>query len=362
MKHLLLLNGLAILAVVSNHAASWVYTAMFYWTERFSSILSPYYGQVGSFVYYVLAIFRHLTIFSVPSFLLVSGYFVAYAARGDQNRLNWKTIRARLKNLLPPYVTWSLIVFIFNALLGSTYTPSQYIEMLLTGGAVGAYFFVPLLAQFYLFSPFITKLTRHRWWILLALAGGLQIGSLVLDYLRRIDPGIYPDIPTWLFARSAIYFPLGVIYGFHHQSIKKWLGKIKRFLLIMLGITALLTLVEQEYLYRNHYLVYGATAGTISSTLFTISAIFTYLSFDNRVIPYSNKLNLIASKSYGIYLSHPLILLIMAKIVYNFTPGLLAYPLLFFLALIAGGVGIPIALMDILRKTPVKSAYRYLFG
>ena len=47
-RKLFLLNGLAIQAVVANHASGWGITAMFWWAHRYLPVESPNFDQLGS--------------------------------------------------------------------------------------------------------------------------------------------------------------------------------------------------------------------------------------------------------------------------------------------------------------------------
>ena len=149
----MLLNGLAILAVVLNHASGWGYTAMVYWADRYRPVISPNFDQVWGFGFYGLIIISQLTLFSVPAFLFVAGFFIAYASRADPRGLSWKTVQSRITKLLIPYLIWSVFIFAENALQGRVLSVADYVLQLITGGATGAYFFVPVLFQFYLLSP-----------------------------------------------------------------------------------------------------------------------------------------------------------------------------------------------------------------
>lgn len=110
-KRLFLLNGLAILAVVCSHATGWGSIAMSPWADRYRLVVGPDYDQTGTLPYYMLLAMKCLMPFSVPAFLFVSGFFVAYAARGSQSALSWKMVIVRLRNLLVPYLIWSVVIF-----------------------------------------------------------------------------------------------------------------------------------------------------------------------------------------------------------------------------------------------------------
>ena len=95
-RRLYLLTGIAIFAVVLNHAAGWGFTSMFWWVNRYSSLTPPNYDQVGSLSYYFLVVLKQITTFSVPAFLFVSGFFVTYAYKGVDHQS--KFILKRLQN------------------------------------------------------------------------------------------------------------------------------------------------------------------------------------------------------------------------------------------------------------------------
>ncbi len=149
-RRLLLLNGLAILGVVVSHAAGWGQIALLdlNWTNRYLPATVTGEAHIGSFTYYVLLIVRQLLVFSVPAFLVVSGFFIAFAARGSQVGLSWKVVRARLYSLLIPYLIWSVLIFIGDALTHQVYTPGEYVMRLLLWGATGPLYYVPMLCEF----------------------------------------------------------------------------------------------------------------------------------------------------------------------------------------------------------------------
>ena len=148
---MLLLNGLAILAVVSNHAAHTGPLTMFWWTFRYiPGSVVPNYDQFGSVTYYALIAVIKLSSFAVPAFLFVSGYFVSVVSRGHQATVSWKWVRAAILHLLVPYLIWSLATFFINWFQSCldecvVYSLDQYIKALLTGGAQNAYWYVLLI-------------------------------------------------------------------------------------------------------------------------------------------------------------------------------------------------------------------------
>ena len=91
---------------------------MFWWTDRYSPVSIPNYDQLGSPPYYIFLIIKQLTVFSVPAFLFVSGFFVAYAYRSKETSLNWGMEKKRIINLIIPYLIWSAVIFIGDSFQG----------------------------------------------------------------------------------------------------------------------------------------------------------------------------------------------------------------------------------------------------
>ena len=364
-RRLLLLNGLAILAVVSNHAVVWGFLAMFWWVDRYRPVAVPNYDQFGTVPYYFLVGVSRLGAFAVPAFLFVSGFFVAYAARGDQSAPKWKIMVVRLKILLIPYLIWSAVIFAGDALQqGKILAPTEYLTRLAIGGAHPVYFYVPLLCQFYLLSPLVVGIAKSRWRLLLLTSALLQLGVLCLRYLNLF--GV--EIPTLraatdlLFPMYAFFFAAGLVLGFHLQELKERLARLKWRLLAALIVLGWLTAVESEVVYRLSGIRRGAGPTTIPASLYAAAFIFCFLAFHRTSIPVSKEIYWLGGASYGIYLLHPKVLEFSAKAMQKFVPWILAYHVLFQLTLVVLGVGGPLLFMTLVAKSPARRAYRYLFG
>lgn len=374
---LLLLNGLAILAVVIHHAAHTAPLPMFWWTFRYSPDAAvPNYDQFGTVTYYVLIAIMKLTFFAVPSFLFVSGFFISFISRGHHSTLSWKTIRVRIVQLLVPYLVWSLATFFINWLQSclddcTVNSLGQYIIILLTGRAQVPYWYFVLICQFYLLSPFIVALAKTHLRLLLLLTALAQVCGIMVIYLGLfvyVPPIAYVIFDGRLFPRDVIYFVFGIVAGLHLPVLKQWLARFKWFLLAVLIISAILSLIEAELIYRitgggYNYLSHirgGYT--TVPMTLHIFMVILCFLAFENFNYPFSKTLYQLGPKSYGIYLLHMIVMQPTPKIFYHLTPWLLAYQTLYQPALIAISLGIPLLFMTLVAKSRMRGTYRYLFG
>jgi len=363
-RRLYLLNGLAILAVVCNHAAGWGFMGMFYWADRYRPVTVPNYDEIGTLSYYALLAIKCLTSASVPAFLFVSGFFVAYLARGSQSALNWKTVRVRLKNILVPYLIWSIVVLVIDALQGVTYTPAGYVVRLVLGGAHPAYFYIPLICQFYLLSPLVAPIARTRAAMLLVASALLQLGALSLGYLVLFGvkiPALQAAMEL-LFPMYAVFFSLGIVAGFHLGQLKQWLVRARWGLLAAVIVLGALAMIESEVVYHATGIRRGGGPGTFSTSLYSVAFILCFLAFYQVSIPFSKKIYGLGSASFGIYLLHPKVLEFAARATKKFAPWILAYQILFQPVLITLAVGAPLLFMTVVAKTPMRRFYRYLFG
>lgn len=362
-RRLFLLSGLAIVAVVCNHATSWAYIAMFSWAPRYRPVPGPTYDRVGSLAYYGLVAMEKLTVFAVPAFLFVSGFFIAYAARGSQSALNWKMVRVRVVNLLIPYTIWSMVIFMGNALQGIKYTPGEYVDKLVFGKAVGAYYFVILLGQLYLLSPWMVWMAKTRWKLLLFGTGLVLLSIMGWSYWQLFEGAPPPlDLPISLLSRYDFFFALGIVYGLRTVQFKQWLGRSRWSLLVAVIALGTLAIIESEGLYRLTGVYWRNSAMTLPTNLYTLALILCFLAFDEVTIPFSKAFYYLGSKSYAIFLMHGKVIELTARILYHISPWVLGYQSLFMPVVVLSAIAGPLLFMEIVVRSPAKRSYRYLFG
>ena len=367
---MLLLNGLATVFAVILHSVYWVLTAMIWWTDRYQpEAVVPNFDRVGGPGYYVLFLIEPLVAMGVPAFLFISGYFVA-TTTGEQGRtLTWKIVVARIVNLVPPYLIWSTAAVSLQIIDGQRYSVLSLLWKLLNGGVTAPYYYVPVLIQFYLLSPFITQLARRHWKWVLAVTGLIQLVQVLLHNFFLVDPDVFGSTATWVriiinwhLIGLAFWFALGMVVGFHVSKFKQHLALLKRPLVIALPLLLTLALIEGEALRQLSGRYWISGTANLFSGLFALTALLSFFAFDNTPIPYTARLSQIGAKSYGIYLIHVLVLEVTARMVYHVVPGLLAYQILFQPLLIVAGLGIPLVIMEIVKRSPIRRYYAYMFG
>lgn len=369
-RKLLYLNGLAILGVVLFHAAGTGFIAMFSWSHRYLAEGVSAASQIGSPSYYGLRFFEQIAVFSLPAFIFVSGYFVSIQA-GRSGNIGWPSIRSRIKSLLIPYLIWTLVVIFLGLVEGKRYGAGQLAAMLLTGSTNPVLYFVPLIIQFYLLAPVFVSAARKNWKALLVVTLLLQILVITLQYPRFLgaDPSwsmtLENLVPKWLFLGRILWFPLGIIIGFHSEAVGKFLARYSTWLLAGAALLVPLGMIEWEIFFRLSGEAWLPHRETYLDTIYSIVLIFGILGLQNKRLPYLAPTSNVGAKSYGIYLTHAIFIEYTARIIYVVAPALLAYQIVLQPIFILVGLGGPLLLMSFMDKIPIsrlRRSYAYIFG
>jgi len=367
-RRLLILNGLAAISAVIYHASGWGFTAMFWWTDHYLSVSVPDFSQMGGVSYFALRLIEQIVIFAIPAFIFVSGFFIAFATGKDQQTVSWKVVGARIKNLVIPYLIWTFGIILLNIIQGQQYTLGKLIQDVALGKAAPPYYYVPLIVQLYILSPLLIRFGRSYPRTLLAITALIQLSVQSLQYLSILQIDFFSsDIiqiitASWFFLGYIFWFTLGIVIKFNLRSIKILLERYKW---ILLGIALVLIpvgMVEWELILHHSTEAWIATQPTIIDELFALAFLLSFLAFDKVFIPFNKNISEIGSKSFGIYLSHSPVLEYASRGVYHLAPWILGYQILFQPILIILGLGIPLAAMKIMERSPARRFYSYIFG
>jgi probable poly-beta-1,6-N-acetyl-D-glucosamine export protein len=367
-SRLLYLNGLAALGAVMNHASGWGFTAMFWWTNRYRSVDVPNFDELGSAAYYTLRGVEQAIVYSIPAFLFVSGFFVAFASGRDRSGPSPRVLWSRIKGLLVPYLIWSTVLLVIEAGQTGVYDPLRYLERLATGRIVEPYYYIPLLVQLLLMSPLIVWGVRFHWKATLTIAILIRAAVTLARYPVSLGwefpatTWIYLHTPGWFFPRGMPWFVLGVFGGIHLDTFKGWLRRLRPALpWLALGLGAV-AFVEWEAIFRLSGRAWIPPRITMMDALYAGAAVLAYLAYDTLHLPLARHISELGARSFGVYLLHAPVQEFVSRTTYHVAPGLLAHQLPFQLLLIASGLAVPIAAMKLVNRTPAKKYYTYLFG
>lgn len=365
-KRLLSLNGVAILCVILFHAAGWGFVALLSWAERYGAVPNE---QVGTGAYYVLRVIEQLIVFCIPAFLFVSGFFIAFATGRAHKTVAWHVVGIRIKDLIIPYTLWTFIYWILivleaNFMDGRSYFLADYMVMYLTGNTDPAYYYVPLLIQFYLLSPFLVRWAKINPISLLVIAGIIQLAVQLQYYPSLLGSQTpYLDvIPKWLFVTRIFWFSLGVVVGFNLKPVQNWVVQHRLGLLITAIVLYPLGIIEWEIMQAFSGELVLQHRETILDSIFTLAVIFAFLGYYQTRLPGTNALNELGSKSFGIYLIHTMAMTYTARIIAVKFPEFLAFQILFIVVIAVVGLAVPLALMGIVNRLPLRPYYKFIFG
>lgn len=367
-KRLLQLNGLAILAVIAFHAAGWGFVAMFAWAGRYAPFVGPDYVPANTLSYIGLRVMEQASVFAIPAFLFVSGLFMAFAAGRQGKTVSWQVVQARIRTLIIPYLLWSLLLLALSAATVRVQSPTYYLVALLTGQANPAYYYVPLIIQFYLLSPYLVPLARKHARLLLVVTAIIQIiiqGSYypaLLGFDIPILNTITALTPKWLFITRIFWFSAGIVAGFNLKALEE---RLPRWRWVLLGASLLLLVLGTvEWLF-----ITGSAAGawiehreTLIDNLYSLTTVLTILAFFRHSLPLSQTIGDLGARSFGIYLVHSPAMEYGIRAIYHVAPQLLAHQIIIQPLLILLGLGVPLALMAIASRTAARRIYKYSFG
>jgi peptidoglycan/LPS O-acetylase OafA/YrhL len=231
-----------------------------------------------------------------------------------------------------------------------------YAKNLLTGYP---FHFVPLLLLSYLLSPLMVIIARRHGFLLLALVGLVQL--LLLGIIHKGSLGfvfpsqarlLLPPVISGSLSEWAIYFPLGLVFGMH---ARRWTPMLMRARFVLAGASAALFVLAMLHFG-------GRIDFALAKFLCPVPFVLCLPLIQRQAIPFVRQLEGIGKHSYGVYLTHLLVLDLALWVIAAAAPGLLSYPVLVVPALVALGLAIPLAVMDWAARLPTRRAYRYVFG
>ncbi|HSF80392.1 MAG TPA: acyltransferase [Anaerolineales bacterium] len=367
-KRLLFVNGIAILGVILFHSSGMGFVAMLAWAGRYLPAGVSAADQVGSFSYYSLRAIEQIVVFSIPAFLFVSGYFAAVSTGRKVNTSGWSMIFSRIKTLLIPYFIWSAVVIALNMVNGSDYSVPEILYKLLTGGANEILYFVPLLVQFYLLSPFLVRLARKNPLGLLIVTAVIQTLVQSLPYhvlfgaqLAWVD-SFYKLIPKWLFLSRIFWFPLGIVAGLYSEAFKRAITRLRGWAIGACVLLVPLGMIEWEALYRASGAIWLDHRETITDNLYSIVVLIMLLTYVRLSPSTSEKINSLGLRSYGIFLTHGIFIEYTAKVIYHVAPALLGYQFILQPVFIFIGLAGPLVIMYLVDRSTMRKMYAYIYG
>jgi hypothetical protein len=357
-KQVLLLNGLAAAMIPLHHASAYGLRVMFFWTSRCRPEDLESCSTLDVLSAQVLLIVRQFDAFAVPAFLFVSGFYIALAGAGSGSSALWSTILARVKFLAIPFVVWTTIYFVVIERL-----PRSIDDIL------APYYYVPVIIQLYLISPLLLRVLTQSKWVVLCLAVLAEIFVESPRYLSYL--GVRNDIldalvwftPQWFFVGHVLWFVLGAVISLSRTAFTRKVTRWRNWLVMLLVLSTVLVFAEyRATMYLSGQVWLGPTFRGISHILYTVLIIVTWLSLYDVRLPAEKLVAALASRSFGIYLVNQLPIYVAASVIYKRVWWILEFQPLYQFILIVAGLGVPLLLMEVVRRSFMRPTYRFVFG
>jgi peptidoglycan/LPS O-acetylase OafA/YrhL len=314
------LRALACINVIIIHVGA---SPLYYLTNDPNTLAQ--YGSLTQLEYLIAIMF---TRFSVPAFVFLTGFTLAWKYGRSQERFSfWSFIRHRFMVVFTPYAIWSVVYTAFSFFIMESGSVAQvgwgdligrFVHELLVGDALYHMYFVLIILQMYLIAPLFILVMRRRFSLPGWLAVGvvLQITASILTYYYISATGNpFWDMVINRLDRNCLmwvgYFIIGLAAGKEYPRIRGWLARFG-------GGFAIPWLFFWGALVWEFYYSIGIGkfyAGVISTTkplvvLYTLSFLpFLLWAGIKLSTTRANPVMLnLSDHSYGIFLAHPVVI------------------------------------------------------
>lgn len=235
------LRALAIAGVVCIHATSPLINA---------AAGDPFHDRL----FWSLVALNQAARFSVPAFFFLAGLLSSVTARRDPAGAPGGThaIGARLRRLLLPYLTWSLILWVVPSLLSRGAMPQDAAAGLLLGQTFSGGYFLIALAQLALLAPWLCRLAAARPRLFGGAAAGLLAATLCAEQVAAtagdigwpiiISGGLSAALSTGLV--WAPFFMAGVLGGLDPAGLRERLIRRAGWLVVLAAFGLPLSVLE----------------------------------------------------------------------------------------------------------------------
>lgn len=251
---------------------------------------------------------RQVFNFAVAMFIFLSGYFInKNQALNDSKGF----INKRLFRILIPYLFWSLLIIIPLQLINGLDIKALIIK-LLTGQALGPYYFIIVLLQLIIITPIMVRLDRYRLGVF-ALYAITPISLFALYYINLIN-----NTPFTFYSLPFTMWFLFYYYGYRirqNEKIKKIISKSIIRNLIIYFIFLALSMLEATLINESSgQISFAVSQIKISSFLASIALINLALSLKNHVNNKPGILSNIGNMSFGIFFIHMIVIIFVQQL------------------------------------------------
>ncbi|BCB05861.1 acyltransferase [Bacillus sp. KH172YL63] len=296
--------------------------------------------------FYFSMFINQISRFSVPAFLFVSGILAFWTFEKYTFK---KIILKRIREWMIPYVTWTVL----GLLMVSEFSLKKIGIALFTGtGPFFQLYYIPLLIQFYLLTPFLIKIARKKLYVISIIILNI-LGLIVFEYYLKQPIGITKTFNRISLVLQSgyflwiVYYLTGIVVGGSYVNFKSIISKYSLKMVILGYCFSLIILFIDCYFgwwnLPNRTALLGFFRPEIAIyTFFSLLLLFKISSFFQFEV-----LRKIYMQSFGIYLAHLAIIILLKEISDIFFSNFLFTSLSFVLSLL-----ISYSFTVVIRRTP----------
>lgn len=298
---------------------------------------------------------------AVPAFVMLSGMFIIPNADGISVQ---KLLIKRVFRMLGAYIAWSCIYSAYNVFaLGSIYAGTKF-KTFIDGCFSGELhmWYLPMIAGLYIISPILAILVRNidkRWtkyWIVMMFIVSSLIPFVVhmnVKFISVIIDSISGYMDIQFLGGWTLYFIIGYYIGIHEFNKQEH---------VLIAFVAFISFVFTMFATVGVSFMRGDTLGVLPyeyPNIFLMSVgIMVFfkdcISKRNFIIRYQKIIEKLSKLTFGIYLSHVLILKILYGVGINIQlfPSMISIPCVAVIVFFLGAL-----LAMLLMKIPLFGRY-----
>ncbi|KRE97075.1 hypothetical protein ASG89_29905 [Paenibacillus sp. Soil766] len=327
-------RAIAVIAVIVIHVTSITLTKMA--PDQFTFIAS--------------VILNQLSRFCVPAFLFVSGVLAFHSYKRHNYSL---LIKGKIKDLIVPYVVWTILGLIFFLSFSSNY--KGIIMIFLTGnGPFYQLYYIPLLFQMFVLLPFIIKLAGSKRIVISILLVNIlmYVGyqTLLLGAVFSDDiVGSASSILQSTFVVWISYFCMGVFAALYYSQLLLFIKLKPKAFFVAIYVMSAVALIADAYLGFSSDKQMGAM-GHFRLTVMIYSFATMALLVKFGMTYKSNLFTYLHRNSFGIYLIHVAVIKVIFMLSSIFFSNLFFIMLSTLITLF-----VSYGCVELIKRTPISS-------
>ena len=244
--------------------------------------------------------------FAVALFLFLSGYLT------NIDTSDWKTFyKKRIIRVLIPYIIWTFL-YTTAHFIGNGVDFKKYIINLLSARAAATLYYIFVYIQFVILTPLLVKLAKSKYKYIGFIIAPISVIIKYYWLFSGVEPNKYLSA-IWSVCCLGwfTYYYLGLLLG--NKIIKKEFNI--KYLIILYLLSIIIQILEGYAWFKLGETNCGTQIKLSSFLTSSIFILIAYWYLNNKQLTQTSKMLVkIGDYSFGIYISHIMIMILLGKI------------------------------------------------